>query len=491
MFGLSRSSALITTVVVARLLTPADFGLFALALLVVNLFEYVKDLGVNAALVQSPRDWNRIAPTGLTLSVVLGATSGTIVALTAPLAAAVVKNPDVVPLIRVLAIGLVIFSLSAVPAARLRRYLDFRSRIMPEFGGAVVKTALTIGMAATGFGVWSLVYGQLAASVVITVGYWWVGRARPKFGFSKDEAGALIRFGAPITLAGLVWFATVSVDYLVIGIRLGDTQLGLYTLAYRLPELIVVYLCIVISEVLFSSLSRLQHDRAAMETHFVSVMTAVVALVVPISVGLAVTAPSLIATLYGPDYSGAAPALSVLAIYALVLAASFHAGDVFKAIHRPSLLTILSIGKLAILIGPIWWAAGRSIVMVAVVLLAAEAVHGVAKLVIVQMVTDLKLRQLWGAVFRPLPAGVCMGAVMFGVASLIAPLPPPAVVALTFAAGVVVYLLSLRVTAPSLFASGLQTVRSVRSAHRAEKGSADQAPNSDHPLDSDPDRRET
>jgi PST family polysaccharide transporter len=468
-FGLSRSSALITTVVVARLLTPADFGLFALALLVVNLFEYVKDLGVNAALVQSPREWNRIAPTGLTLSVVLGVISGSAVTLCAPLAAEVVNNPDVVPLIRALAIGLVILSLSAVPAAHLRRNLDFRRRIIPEFLGAVVKTALTIGMAATGFGVWSLVYGQLAASVVITIGYWWVGRARPKFGFDGDEARALIGFGAPLTVAGLIWFATVSVDYLVIGMRLGDTQLGLYTLAYRLPELIVVYLCIVISEVLFSALSRLQHDRSAMEAHFINVMTAVVALVVPISIGLAVTAPSLIVTLYGPAYSAAAPALSVLAIYALVLAASFHAGDVFKAIHRPSLLTILSVGKLAILIGPIWWAAGRSITMVAVVLLVTEMVHFVAKLLIVRMVTDLKLKQLWGAAFRPLPAGACMGVVMLGVTRLVAPLPPPAVVALTICAGLAAYLVSLRITAPSLFAKGRQAVRAARVAYRVDK----------------------
>ena len=168
-FGLSKSSTLIMTVVAARLLVPADFGLFALALLVVNLFDYMKDLGVSAPLVQRPGNWDRLAPTGLTLSVVFGVVFGAALAVAAPLGAAVLHEPRLTSLIQVLAIGLTISALGVIPAARLRRDLDFRKRIWPEFLGALVKAALTISLAATGTGVWSLVYGQLAGTIVTTV----------------------------------------------------------------------------------------------------------------------------------------------------------------------------------------------------------------------------------------------------------------------------------------------------------------------------------
>jgi PST family polysaccharide transporter len=227
-FGLSKSSTLIMTVVLARLLEPADFGLFALALLAVNLFDYVKDLGVGAALVQSRREWTRLAPTGLTLSVVFGVLASTALIGAAGVTANALKHPELAPLIRVLAIGLMISSLSAVPAARLRRNLDFQRRILPEFLGAVVKASLTILLAVEGLGVWSLAYGQLAGTIVTTALYWWVARtAKVRFGFDSEEARELIRFGIPVSAVTILAFAIYNVDYLIIGFRLGDEQLGL------------------------------------------------------------------------------------------------------------------------------------------------------------------------------------------------------------------------------------------------------------------------
>lgn len=136
---LSKSSTLIMTVIVARLLTPADFGVFAMALLVTNLFDYMKDLGVGLALVQRPGNWNRFAPTGLTLTVITGVGVGAILAAIAPLGAATLHQPSLTPLIQVLAIGLVISALGVFPDARLRRDLEFRRRLWPQFLGAMVK----------------------------------------------------------------------------------------------------------------------------------------------------------------------------------------------------------------------------------------------------------------------------------------------------------------------------------------------------------------
>lgn len=475
-FGLSKSSTLIMTIVAARLLDPADFGLFTLALLVVNLFDYMKDLGVGAALVQSPGQWERLAPTGLTLSAGFGVLAGASLAFFAPFGAVLVHQPGLTPLIRVLAIGLTISAFSAIPAARLRRDLDFRQRIWPEFLGSAAKAVLTIALAAAGHGVWSLVYGQLAGTVLTTILYWVVARTRVAFGFDRAEARDLIRYGSALTGVALLSFAMFNMDYLFIGIRRGDEQLGLYTLAYRLPDLLVLALCNVISEVLFSSLSRLQHARERLSEHFLEVMAVTMALSAPISVALATVAPAVIATLYGPQYAGAAPVLVVLSAYGLLFSVSWHAGDVFKAIGRPSLLLATGTARLVLMAGPVWWAAGHSIVMVGVALVAVESVLFGVNTVLLRTAGGISAGRLWSAVGQPLPAALGMGVVMLGLARLMSGFPAPAVLFVTLLAGLLTYVLGLQIGAPALFEAGLAVLRSVRGAQAGDPAPPEPAP---------------
>ncbi len=473
-WGLSKSSTLIMTVVVARLLTPADFGVFALAMLVANLFDYMKDLGVGLALVQRPGDWKRFAPTGLTLTVITGVIAGAALAALAPLGAALLHQPSLTPIIQVLAVGLVISALGVFPDARLRRDLDFRQRLWPMFLGTMAKAGLTIALAAAGVGVWSLVYGQLLGAFVTTVLYWVVARVPAKFGFDRHEARDLIRFGTSLTAVTLLAYAMFNTDYFFIGMRLGDTQLGLYTLAYRLPELLVLSLCIVISDVLISALSRLQHAPEVLNDHYLEVTTAAMGLTAPISLALAAAAPAVIDTLYGAQYAAAAPALAVLSFYVLFMSMTHHAGDLFKAIGRPGIIVYLSTGRLALLIGAVWWAAGRSIVMVGLALIVVEIAPFVANAVLLRRVAGISYRATFRSVLRPMPAALIMGAVIWAGSRLLVSLPSIAILAVTFLAGAVVYLVALRLTARDLFDMGMAAIRSVR-GRGAEDSPADGA----------------
>src|SRR4051812_3617399 len=127
-FALSKSTTLIMTVVLARLLGPADFGLFALALLVMTMFDFVRDFGIGVALVQRPEQWSKVAPTGATLTLVSGVLIGGLAAALAPVAAVLLGDERLTPIVQVLAIALVISALSVLPMAALRRRLDYRGR---------------------------------------------------------------------------------------------------------------------------------------------------------------------------------------------------------------------------------------------------------------------------------------------------------------------------------------------------------------------------
>jgi PST family polysaccharide transporter len=447
-FALSKSSTLLMTVVLARILTPADFGLFALGLLVLNLFDFLRDLGVTGALVQRDERWARLVPTGMTLSVAFGVLLGVAAVALAPLLASLLGYAELTPLVQVLAIGMVVTAAAAVPNALLRRQLDFRRRIVPEVAGTVVKTVVAIALAVAGTGVWSLVVGHVLGAVATTALYWCIARPSAHFGYDGEIAGSLLRFGIPLTTVGLVSFVVVSAPTAAIGRELGTEALGLYTLAYRLPELLVLNMCVVIGEVLFSALSRIQHDKHALAGTYVAAVAAVMAVAAPLGLGMAAVAPDIIVLLYGATYSSAADELAVLAVYVVVYAASFHSGDVYKAIGRPVILTYMTIGGLVVLLPAVWIAAQHSTIAVALTLLCLEFVHCAVRMMIVARVLRLPVRRQLPA-YRPVVAALLMGGGTWAAGLVVPPWPSVVRLALLIPLGVVCYAMLLRLIAPA------------------------------------------
>src|SRR5688572_28479728 len=150
-FGLGRGLTLVTTIVLARLLTPEEFGLVALALVFVTFAEYLTDLGVAQALVYFERD-RRTQDAALVVCVASGTVLAAAVLLAAPAIAAFFDAPDVAPMVRVLAASLLISALRQVPVALLRRELAFQRVLVSELARAVVQGAVSITLAATGAG---------------------------------------------------------------------------------------------------------------------------------------------------------------------------------------------------------------------------------------------------------------------------------------------------------------------------------------------------
>ena len=458
-FALSKSMTLIMTVVLARLLGPADFGLFALALLVMTLFDYVRDFGIAVALVQRAEPWSRLAPTGLTLTWVSGMLVGGLAAALAPAAAALLGDERLTPMVQVLAIALVISALSVLPMAALRRRLDYRARLLPEVLGAVLKAAVAIGLAAGGAGVWSLVWAQLAASVATTAAYWILGRTSVRFGLDRTLAVALIRFGLPVTAVAFLTFAVFNAPTVAIGRLLGAEELGYYTLAYRLPDLVVINLCTVVGDVLFSALSRLQDDRRALAARYLRTVRTVVAISAPIGLGLAAVSVDVVALFYGAQFAPAAGIAAALSVFTVLYSINFHAGDVYKSLGRPALLTGLGLLKLALLVPAVWWAAHRSALAVALAVVAVEALMTVVRLNLVRHVLGVTVRAHAAALWGPLVAAAAMAAAVAALVPLVPGWPVVLRLAAAVAVGAVLYAAALRVLAPELPAAVRSMIR--------------------------------
>jgi lipopolysaccharide exporter len=453
-FGAAKLVTFASLMVLARLLPPESFGLLALGLLAVNVFDRLKDLGVGAALIQHPGPLSRVLPSAATVTVctvtILSLTS----LVTAPALAALLGDARLTPLVRALSLALLISGLSVLPDSVLRRRLLFGARAVPEVSGAIVKATVAIGLAATGSGVWSLVWGQLAGAVVTTTAYWIaylkVRERGPLFGWSGRSVRELVGFGASLSLIALLALILDNLDYFVIGRRLGAEELGFYTLAYRLPELLVISVCHVVGQVLFSSFSRLQEDRAGLAEQYLRASSTVASLTVPLGLGLAAAAPEIVAVVFGPSFAPAAPLLAVLGVYAALDSLAFHAGEVYKATGRSHLLIRLAVVRLAAFAPALWWAAGRSTLTVAWTFLVLHLVFTVVSLLLIRHVLSLRLRDQWSAYWPALLAGVIMaGSVVLlrlPVAEMLPALPR---LVLLVVVGAAVYAAALRLLDPA------------------------------------------
>jgi lipopolysaccharide exporter len=458
-FALSKSTTLIMTVVLARLLGPADFGLFALALLVMTMFDYVRDFGIGIGLVQRPEQWSKLAPTGTTLTWVSGIAIGGICFAAAPLAADLFGDDRLTPIVQVLAIALIISALSVLPMAALRRRLDYRGRLLPEVMGAVLKAAVAIGLAAGGYGVWSLVWAQLASSVVTTVAYWVLSRSALRFGLNRELAIGLLKFGVPVTAVAFLTFAVFNTPTAAIGRLLGAEDLGYYTLAYRLPDLVVINLCAVVGDVLFSALSRLQDDKKALGERYLQTVRTVVALSAPIGLGLAAVSAEVVAVFYGQDFAPAAGIAAVLSVFTVIYSINFHAGDVYKSMGRPGLLTGLGLLKLAVLIPLVFWAAHYSGLAVAFAMVGVEGGMTVVRLAIVRRIIGVTIGRHVKALWGPLTAAAVMAVAVWGVVTLLADWSAPLRLVAGVLVGMVLYPAGLRLLAPELPAAALSIIR--------------------------------
>lgn len=302
-------------VLLARLLTPTDFGIVALAFVVLAFTRLLADLGVGGALVQRKELGERHVRTAFTMSVLLGASITALVAVASPLAAAVMREPALMRVLPALSLVTALQSLSVVARALLRRRLDFRRQFLVDtgsyfFGYGVV----AVGLALLGYGVWSLVAGSimqasLASAVLLATTR---HAMRPLVGV--QELRDLLSFGMGSTMSILANYIALNGDNFIVGRWMGTASLGLYSRAYDLMNLPHACSAMVMSSVLLPAFAHVQTEPGRLRRGYLQASQLTGMIGAPVTVALAVSAPHLIASLYGPQWAGAIAPLQILCV---------------------------------------------------------------------------------------------------------------------------------------------------------------------------------
>ena len=350
----------VSTMVLARLLTPEMFGLVAMANLALMLIASLRDAGLGEAYVQremgSPEELRLAANTTFHLILFTNGVSFVLAASLAPLVGRFFENPEVIPLLRAIILVLLLDGLISGPSMVLRRRLDFRGLAYAEIGASIASATVAISLAVLDFKAWSLVWGQVVGRVVEALALYWVSGWRPRLEFSPKLARELFRFGKHLWGFSILSAVGGVLDRAIVGRTLGAASLGNYHMGSNLANLPAQQISFLVNRITFPAFARMQGDPARMAAALRKALAHVSIVTLPVTAGLIVAGPQLIGTVYGPRWEAAVPVLQVLALYGMTLSISSITGPIFQAMGRPQVLLFTSIFHHAVYVGLLlWW----------------------------------------------------------------------------------------------------------------------------------------
>jgi len=401
------------TALLARLLTPEDFGLIAMVLVFTNFVMIFRDFGLTAALVQrkeiteehlSSSFWINIAA-GLLLSVILFGI--------APGIALFYKEPRIALIRRVLILIFFTSSFGIVQTALFTREVRFKPLAIVEILSVAISGTVAVVLAFTKFGVWSLVWQQIISSFVIVIFLWAFSSWRPKFFFRWQEVKELLGFGLNLTGFNFVNYFNRNLDNLLVGRFLGSAPLGFYNLAYRLLLFPLQNISFVLGRVVFPGLSIIQENKGQVRYVYVRATRYIATISFPMMLGLLVVAPQFIRVIFGPQWGRSIFLVQTLAFVGLVQSITTTIGWICLSQGRSDILFRLgffctSVYAVAFVVGLRWSVEGVAILYAIAALLLTYPCLAISFRLI-----NLKVTRFFKQLSSILLAALGMGGIVF------------------------------------------------------------------------------
>ena len=308
----------ISTLIVARILTPEDFGILALALVFLGLVYLVNEFGLSAAVIHNHALSPRLLSSLASVSVLIGTVFAGITIALSGIVAGFFDEPAIRPVIMVLSGTLILSGMQVVPRGLLTRELEFRTLAIVDGLQALSAAAVTLLLALAGLGYWSLVLGNVVAKLVATGLVLW---ARPHpWGplVTPQKIMPELKFGGHMALANVGWYIYGNADSVVIGRILGTAPLGAYGIAANLASAPIAQVTALLSRVTAGVFSGVQDNARAVKRYLIGLTQFQAFLTFPAAAGMALVAPEFVRTVLGDHWAMAIVPLQVLAICAMV-----------------------------------------------------------------------------------------------------------------------------------------------------------------------------
>jgi O-antigen/teichoic acid export membrane protein len=402
-----RSLGFISTLVLARLLVPADFGIVAMATSVLALIEMFSAFGLDVALIRSQVSDREHFDSAWTLNVLIGVAICILLLLASPLAAAFYRQPALQAAIAVLAVGPLLQGFENIGVVAFRRELRFNAEFGFLIGKRLVQLACVIPLAFLLRNWWALIAGILMGKLAGLVLSYVVHPYRPRFSLAR--AGDFMRFSKWVMFVNAIAYFLQRSPDLIIGPVAGARALGLYSVSAELGNLPTTELIAPVNRAVYPAYARLGHDRPALRREYLSVMGAIALLGAPAAIGVVATAKFLVPVLLGAKWLDAIPLVELFGLFGMTQILQTNIYAVYLSIGKPQLQVVIHFLQfilLAIGLGVLSHSYGAY--GAALATLCAGAAVLPVNLALVFRQLDVRIGQLLALIWRPLGASLIM-----------------------------------------------------------------------------------
>ena len=327
-------SQFIITVILARLLSPSDFGLLGMITVFTGFATIFNDMGISGALIQKQDTDEKHLSSAFWLNIIIGVILTLLMMAASPLIARFYDVPQLEPLIIGMSLNYFIASFTIVQQAILTKDMDFKRLAARDIVAVIAGGLVGITLAYRGFGVWSLVYQSITFTLMNVILLWTVSPWRPKFIFSKEAILDIFKFSANLTGFSIVNFFGRNVDYLLIGKFLGAEALGFYTLAYKLMMVPLQNISWVISRVMFPAYSKIQNNLIKLGDTYLKTVKAVSLVTFPMMFILFVVAPEFVVFIFGPQWEPTVIIIRVLCICGAMQSIGVLSSTIYQSLNE-------------------------------------------------------------------------------------------------------------------------------------------------------------
>ena len=410
----------LSTVILARLLVPEDFGLVAMAMVAVGFFDVLLDLGVGAALIQHDRAGREEFSTAWTLRLAQCVVTALLLVALAPLVADYYDDPRVVDVLRVAAITVIIGGLENIGTVSFQRNMELGRDFQFVVFKRLVKVACTVVLAIAMRTYWALILGSLASRLVGVGASYWMSRFRPHLTLSR--VSSIWTFSQWSLLTGIARYLNGAIPRLVLGGRANAAALGTYSVGEDIAMLPTSELLAPLGRVMFPAFAAAKNSQGEL-LRLVTLAQAVQALLaIPLSLGVVLVADDAIPLLLGPQWTSAVPIAQIVALTGVASALGYSPGY---------MLTVT--GRMHVLCGYTWAKTLLLVLLILLVFRSADAeriamaglVTSVTGLVVLQAIAWKALPgfggvRFWSQTWRPVVSAGLMTLVVSAVSVALA-----------------------------------------------------------------------
>jgi len=345
----NRGFSLIRLIILARILSPNDFGLMGIALLTMSTLETFSQTGFQAALIQKKEDIESYLNSAWTVLILRGFALFIILYFIAPYAALFFDAPKAKSIIRVIGFAVLFRAFNNIGITYFKKELEFNKEFIYQFSGTLADFIVAILAVLILRNVWALVFGLLAGNIVRCVMSYFIHPYRPHLSSDLKKIKELFGFGKWIFVQTIVLFFLTQGDDAFVGKIIGTTALGFYQLAYQISNMPATEITHVVSQVTFPAYSKLQEHGDKLKKALTKTLKLTTFITIPIASGIFILAPEFTRAFLGDKWMQMVPAMQVMCLFGAMRSVGATFGPIYRGIARVDIALKINVAQLIFL----------------------------------------------------------------------------------------------------------------------------------------------